>query len=120
MRTLDKTAWDILNATADDCENLEQIYRQLCFERTPDTSGRDDPDAYDFHPVRGAPMLHEIADWIRELVDAELLTAVMDEEGRPIVKPVDLGYVWRAWFRMTAEGERVWESSEFANLVEHE
>ena len=35
MGSLDKTALEILNATADDCENLEQIYRQVCFAFVP-------------------------------------------------------------------------------------
>jgi hypothetical protein len=120
MYTLDKTAWEVLNATADDSENLEQIYRQICFERTPDSPQSDHPDAYFFHPVPNAPFLHEIADRIRELVGAGLLTAVSDEEGRPFKAPADLSYIWRAWFRMTPEGERAWESSPLGNSVEQE
>ena len=32
MSTLEKTKWLILNATTDDYEDLEQLYRSICFE----------------------------------------------------------------------------------------
>src|SRR5438128_2127556 len=32
MKALDKMDWEILNATADDCENLEEIFLNLAFE----------------------------------------------------------------------------------------
>ena len=35
MASLNPVDWEILNATADDCENLEQIYLSLCFEFLP-------------------------------------------------------------------------------------
>jgi len=112
MAALDKTAWEVLNATADDCENLEQIYRQVCYElvETPDSQAKA---AYDYRPIRGAPPLSEIADRIHALVEQGLLTLVMDEEGQPWRDHDDLRYVWRAWFRMTPEGRIAWESSEY-------
>jgi hypothetical protein len=117
MTALDKTKWEILNATADDCENLEQIYRQVCYELCPDGPGERVTD-YVYRPLQQAPFLSEIANGIRILVEQGFLTIAMDEEGRPWQGGNDLSYVWRAWFRMTATGRSAWESSEY--LVEQE
>ncbi len=117
MPALDRLAWAILNATADDCENLEQIYRQLSYELLPH-EGSTHPWDYDYRPVKGAPSLGEIADRIRNLVEAGLLTVVMDAEGRPLPERKDLSYVWRGWFAMTPAGRSAWESSE--HLVSQE
>jgi hypothetical protein len=113
MQTLDKTAWEILNATADDCENLEQIYLQISFELLP--SG-DSQSAYLYRPAPRAPSLSEIADQIRKLVREGLLQVEMNDKGRPPGKRQDLSYVWRAWFGMTGLGRTLWESSEHAHV----
>ena len=36
MSSLHPLDWEILNATADDGENLEQVYLAVCFEFLPD------------------------------------------------------------------------------------
>ena len=100
MDRLDPLAWEILNATADDCENLEHIYHQVCCECLGAKGG--------YRPREGVPCLGEIATGVRRLVEAGLLTVVMDEEGRPWLEPDDISYVWRGWFRMTDRGEAVW------------
>ena len=110
MREITSTEWLVLNATADDAENLEQIYRQVCYELLPDAQAKGYPP-YLYRPVKEPPLLSEIADRIRLLVEQGLLTAVMDEEGRPWQDPKDLSYVWRAWFEMTPHGRSAWESS---------
>jgi hypothetical protein len=112
MNVLDKTAWEVLNATADDCENFEQIYRLICYELFPDAEA---PNHLPYHlrPVHNPILLSEIANRIRELVDEGLLAIVMDEDGHPWQNRDDLSYVWRAWFSMTAEGKSAWESSAF-------
>jgi hypothetical protein len=117
MQTLDRIAWEVLNATADDCENLEQIYRLVSYEliETPDSLTKS---IYDYRSIPGAPFLSEVADRVRALVDRGLLRPVMDEEGRPWQAREDLSYVWRAWFEMTPEGRNAWETSEY--LVEQE
>jgi hypothetical protein len=117
MQALDRTAWEVLNATADDCENLEQIYRMVCLEFSAEGYERQ---AFFYRPARGAPPLDEVADRVRGLVEAGLLTAVMDENGCPPRNLTDLSYVWRAWFRMTPQGRNAWETSEYANLADQE
>ena len=120
MHALDKTAWEILNATADDWENLEQIYHLVCFDFSPERYADRETGAYYLRPGRGAPLLEEVADCICQLVGSGLLGARLGETGRPVSDLTDQSYVWRAWFRMTPEGKRLWESSEHATSVEHE
>ena len=57
------------------------------------------------------PPLADIADHIRRLLENGWLAVAMDDEGRPCDAANDLSLVWRGWFRMTAEGKRVWESA---------
>jgi len=107
---VDKTTWEMLNATADDCENLEQIYRQVCYSLLPDNS-EDHNATFLYKPAKDAPFLSEIADRIRLLVEQGFLTIVMDEEGHRWRGRDDLSYVWRCWFSMTPQGNTLWESS---------
>ncbi len=106
--------WEILDATADDCENLEQIYLSVCFEFLPDESaGR-----HAYRRVRNGLLLQEIADHVRGLVERGLLAAVMDEEGRPPPGRDDLSYVWKAWFAMTPEGRKLWAAADPVTTLE--
>jgi hypothetical protein len=118
MDTLDKTAWEILNATADDRENLEQIYLQICYELSPDEQARTDETALCYRPLKCAPLLNEVADRVRELVERGLLSAVREEDGRSWQDRSDACYVWRAWFSMTPCGKIAWEAS--AHFAEQE
>jgi len=114
MQPLDRTSWEVLNATADDCENLEQIYRMVCLEFSVEAYKQH---AYCLRPAPGAPSLEELANRIRELVDAGLLTAVMDDNGEPLRDLADASFVWRAWFAMSPAGRTAWEASEHAAAV---
>jgi hypothetical protein len=115
MQSLDKIDWEILDSTADDCENLEQIYRQVCYEviATPEEPGKG---FYDYRLAKPAMLLSEIAERIRALVQKGLFAIVMDENGNPWNDPEDLSYVWKGWFSMTPKGRKLWEASE--HLVE--
>jgi hypothetical protein len=100
MPELDRIAWEVLNATADDCENLEEIAGQIADASVP-------------------ARLSEIADQIRHLVTTGLLTVVMDDNGNPWKDPNDLSYVWRGWFRMTPTGRQAWQASQhFADIAQ--
>jgi hypothetical protein len=114
MYTLDKIAWEILDATADDWENLEQIYQAICFDFSPENYEARGEGAYYLRPTQETVLLEEIADRIPRLVAAGLLTARWGESGDPVTGLNDLSYVWRAWFSMTPEGREVWASSEYA------
>ncbi len=118
MHALDKTAWEILNATADDWENLEQIYHLISFDFSSEHYENRDRGAYYLRPAQGAASLEEIAARITSLVEAGLLAARLGESGSPVSDPSDRSYVWLAWFHMTPDGRSAWESSQ--NLVEQE
>ena len=120
MNALDKTAWEILNATADDWENLEQIYQMVCFDFSAENYAEAEKGAYFLRPAEGAPLLEEIADRIGELVESGLLEARCGKGDRSVADLGDRSYVWRAWFSMTPVGRSAWTSSEHASLVEHE
>jgi hypothetical protein len=106
MVDLDKTDWEILDATADDWEDLEQIYLAVCFEVTGEEGG--------YRRVRPFVLLPEIADRIARLVATGLLAARWGESGDPVTDLDDLSYIWRAWFSMTPQGREVWAASEDA------
>jgi len=120
MHSLDKTAWEILNATADDWENLEQIHNQVCFDFSPEHYENRDRNAYYLRPAIGAPSLKEIADHVLQLVETGLLATRQVDSGSAVPDLNDRSFVWRAGFRMTPKGKELWESSEHANLVERE
>jgi hypothetical protein len=110
MLDLEKTDWEILNATADDAENLEQIYQMVCFE--PYVNGSENPTECQ-RRLKGAPLLGDVANRVKALVENGLLAIVMDENGRPLQDLGDLSYVWRGWFAMTLRGRQAWEDSPF-------
>jgi hypothetical protein len=113
MTALHPVDWEILNATADDCENLEQIYLSVCFELL---EAAPDHLTHTYRRVRPAVLLQEVADRLRGLIERGLLRAVMDEDGGP--PPDGLSGVWRAWFVMTPEGRRLWEAANPDEFVE--
>jgi hypothetical protein len=120
MPGLDKTAWEVLNATADDWENLEQIYALVCLDFSAEQYENRERGAYYLRHAAGAPSLEEIADRISALVEAGLLAARQGEAGESVRDSSDRSYVWRAWFRMTPAGRNAWDTSEFAALAEQE
>src|SRR5438876_5214786 len=117
MDALDKTAWEVLNATADDWENLEQIYREVCFEFSSENYEGRDQGAYYYRPAKGAPLLSELAERLCDLAEAGLLAVRLGDSGSPVTDLNDRSYVWRAWFTMTLEGREVWAASEDAALA---
>jgi hypothetical protein len=108
--SLTSTEWAILNATADDMENLEQIYRTVCLEYFQDNHGSG-------HWRERKPLvcLADIAEGIRRLLGEGFLVPIMDEEGSPWTDMDDVSVFWRAWFQMTQAGRDAWSSSEHCN-----
>jgi hypothetical protein len=114
MTAIDTLEWEILDSTADDWENLQQIFLAV---------GCDVPDAVPqekyglVYTVKGFPRVGEVADGIVRLVEAGLLAAREEDGGAPVANLDDKSYVWRAWFAMTPAGRSAWESSEHAAAV---
>jgi hypothetical protein len=117
MAALDRTDWEILDATADDYEDLEQIFLAVCFEVVDDRSaaGTTSPCC---RRVREDLLLGEIADRIRKLVDQGFLRAVDEDEGHDVANKEELSYVWRSWFQMTPQGRAAWETPACAEQVD--
>ncbi len=53
MQILDRASWEVLNATADDWENLEQIYYLVCLEFSPEGYENRDHGAFYLRRPRG-------------------------------------------------------------------
>jgi hypothetical protein len=99
MESLTAIEWDVLNATADDPENLEQIYQSI--------------RRHAASPV----LLADVADAIRTLLDGGLLVA-RDEQGRQVDDVSDSMPLWREWFSMSDRGREVWATSSPARRPE--
>jgi hypothetical protein len=115
---LERIDWEILDSTADDWENLEQIFLSDCFEAVRVDAAPRRHNALALNRVQEAVLLSEIADRIASLTEAGMLAARHEESGAPVSNLTDRSYVWRAWFRMTPAGKAAWDSSEYATLAE--
>jgi hypothetical protein len=109
MTKITSVEWLVLNATADDAENLEQIYRSLAFECSADPDHPGDPTAYSWREARPQVLLSEIADAIQSLVARGFL--VLRRDPAEESNPDDLSFVWRAWFEMSQEGRSLWSET---------
>jgi hypothetical protein len=116
MSQLTSTEWLVLNSTADDAENLEQIYRSLALERCADPDHPGDPSAYCWRESQPRILLSEIADAIHSLVARGLLVPRRDPARE--LDSDELSDVWRAWFEMTEQGRSLWMvTTEPSNLT---
>jgi hypothetical protein len=118
MSPLQRIDWEILDSTADDWENLEQIFFSVCFEVVRLEAEPQCEPAHALRRVQEAVLLSEIADRIATLTEGGLLAARHEESGVPVSDLTDRSFVWRAWFRMTPSGKAAWDSSEHATLAE--
>jgi hypothetical protein len=105
MDTLDRLAWEVLDATADDWENLQQIFFAVCCE-VPDAIPQEQYGLV--YAPKHVPRLREVADQVVRLVEAGLLEAREEDRDAPVSDLSDRSYVWRAWFAMTPKGRAVW------------
>jgi hypothetical protein len=109
---VDRISWEILNCMADDCENLEQIYRGVCYDLHP-IEGRAGPAEFHYRARADAPHLFEVVDHLRGLLEQGMVNPIMDVDGKPCTSTTDPSVLWRAWFAMTPAGRATWESSPF-------
>ncbi len=99
MQVLTKTDWEILNATADDWENLEQILALI--NAQPGTG----------NGACNSGSLQETADSICNLVENGLLEVHLEDGSFVAPQGSDRSFVWRGWFRMTPAGIALWQES---------
>jgi hypothetical protein len=93
---MDSLSWNVMNATADDWESLEQIL----------------PHVRRYHgPVESA----EVAELISRLVHEGL----MEEMRNPVINPAAVvADPVEFWFRMTLRGRMAWESESYKHRDE--
>jgi hypothetical protein len=109
IEKLTQLEWEILNAAADDVENLEQIYLSVRFEFVGDGA------IHVWRERETAVSLAELADAVRSLVERKLLL-VRQDPAEPL-SAGDLSYVWRSWFEPTPRGRDLWMAqSEYAAI----
>jgi hypothetical protein len=109
MNSLTKTQWLVLNATADDFENLEQIYRSMALEFSAERYSTSDTKAFYWRESADCVPLSEIVEAVRFLVDHHMLSIRLSEG--EFVSPAsdDFSYLWRAWFGITVAGRNALE-----------
>lgn len=111
MNRFTKTQWLVLNTTADDFEDLEQIYRSISLEFSAERYDPSDPESFYWREGADAVPFSEIVEALRFLVDQKMLSARLSN-GDPVVHPdSDLSYLWRAWFGITDAGRTALSSS---------
>ncbi len=112
MSALAKAQWLILNATADDYEDLEQIYRSICLEFSSERYKPSDPTSFYWRQAKDPVALSEIVDNLRLLVNDGLLAVKMADSGVLPDTSNDLSYLWQGWFRVTPKGRAILAASE--------
>jgi hypothetical protein len=120
MIALTETQWLVLNATSDDAEDLERIFRTICLEFSAEEHARTEPDAFYWREAKDAVPLSEIVDAIRVLVDRGLLAVRLPEGERDAFarSPNDPSYLWHGWFGITSKGRVELESQEGFGVVD--
>lgn len=103
LNPISKTEMLILNATSDDYENLEQIYRSLVLEFSPENFDPLNANSYYWREASDAPSLADVANAIKGLVDKGLMEG-KTRNGDPIETPIEPVWVWEGWFRPTKLG----------------
>lgn len=104
MAALDRIQRRILNAVADDYENLEQIYRSMCLTLSSHNYRPSDPNAFYWREAEDAVTLSEIIEGIRVLVESGLLSVRLPESGAYTPTSQDVSYLWRGWFTVSEKG----------------
>jgi hypothetical protein len=94
----------ILEATSDDFEDLEQIYRSICLEFSPERYDLADPNAFYWRESADRIRLGDLIDNLKALVDEGLLRVRVPDSDEPPDTSGDLSYLWRGWFGLTPQG----------------
>ncbi|GAB6187999.1 hypothetical protein JCM17478_35010 [Thermopirellula anaerolimosa] len=111
MAALDRIQRRILNAAADDYEDLEQIYRSISLTFSSHNYRPSDPNAFYWREAEDAVPLSEIIEGIRVLVESGLLSVRLPESRTYAPTSQDVSYLWRGWFRITEKGRIALEAN---------
>jgi hypothetical protein len=106
----------VLDSTADDWENLEQIYRSVCLEFSAENYNPADAKSFYWRESSAQIQLSDVIDELRSLVEGGLMT-VRNPDGSDLKDfRSDLSYLWRGWFKMTPEGRARLDEADAAGL----
>jgi len=105
MLPLTKLEAEVLNAMADDVENLEQIYKAVSLQFFSENYQFDDPRTYGWREREPTVFLSEIADTLVTLMGRGMVSVRLEDD-QPY--PSGLEYIWRGWFGMTPLGKALW------------
>jgi hypothetical protein len=111
MESLTKTQIQILNATTDDYEDLERIYRSICLEFSADRYDPSNRNAFYWRESKDRVPLSELVENLRSMVAHGLLTIKLPDPSEPLDTASDLSYLWRGWFCITPKGRSSLESA---------
>jgi len=109
MASLTTTQQHILNETADDYEDLENLYRSICLEFSSENYDPSDSQSFYWREAADAVRLAELIDGIQFLVDQRMLSVRFADANSAIVSD-DLSYLWRGWFKITDVGRAALKS----------
>jgi hypothetical protein len=101
----------ILGAASDDFEDLEQIYRSICLEFSPERYDPADPNAFYWREPSQRIRLEDLIDNLKALVDEGLLHVKLPDRDDPPDTAGDPSYLWHGWFGLTAAGRAARESA---------
>ena len=99
--TLTNFEAEVLNAVADDVENLEHIYKSLALDFSAENYQSGDVSAFYWRQREPQIFLADIADALITLTQKGLLTVRL-EDGQAIVTGFE--YAWQGWFGLTQWG----------------
>lgn len=88
----------VLDAMADDWEELEQIYISLSYELIDSEGASTLRPSYTFRRRQNALRLTDIANALRALLDKGKIVG-RTENGDYVRDARDLSMIWRSWFR---------------------
>lgn len=117
MGSLNKVQRLILGAASDDFEDLEQIYRSICLEFSPERYDPNDPNAFYWRESADRVRLEEVLDNLKTLVDRGLLRVKLPDRDAPPDTSSDLTYLWHGWFGLTPDGRAESERIDLTRVV---
>ena len=101
----------ILNAMADDLENLEQIYKSVCLEFSSEQFDPSNPGSFYWRAATNGWLLSEVADNLVTLFDYGFIECRLHGKPGFLHVPQDLSFVWRGWFQMTVKGRDAFDNA---------
>ena len=95
---------EILNATSDDWESLEQIYRSVCLEFSSENYVSGDPTLFYLRDNSRGISLAQIADTTIQLVGAGMLNSRCEDGS--FLQTISGDQAWKCWYKVSSKGHK--------------